>query len=283
MSNIDELLEIEKMLYKLSRELYKKDLKNEDKKSLEDLYGFLISVERKQINSLEFKTENFISYSNYLKENFNLDNIYNNLLFNENVSYPATRLLYRLKKVGIENAKKEDIMDNIVSENNIYTQVFNKESNLLDKKISEKIYGTILLEEQLARLSLYNLEKYLNDETLSLKHNLSYIYGYQDYNDDLAIIQSDVYCKFYKTSAIAYAKVSSEILTPLVNKLINSLEDDNSITNIKRKILLESSLTLLDVRSQKKIEVSLDEKDKEKFRLIKKTVYESFLENHIIK
>lgn len=254
---IDELLEIENSLFNLSNKMMDAELKK-DKQELEKIreyYSMTLYIEHKKINELKLNHDSFLEIINYLKEKNHLHNCRIESIIFEKPHFPSLRIIYRLMTIGIENTNIEDLMNSFQEQEDILNSLFDYQNDELSK--DKSLYGLILAEQQLARTYLYNLEDYVadNEELMRLKHNLSYVYNYQIYNDKLAIIESNNKLeKFFRTDTLTYTKVTRSYLKRialiiLANSSMYNLDEnklESETPSTKQSLLLKSIIFILD-------------------------------------
>lgn len=282
---IDELLEIENILLGLSNKMMEAELKNneEELKKLNNYYTLSLYVEHKKIDELKLEHNSFLEIIKYLKNKNYIDSYRFESIFFEDSHLPSLRIIYRLMSLGIvRNTNEKDLMNSFDEQREILESLF--EYNNKNQSSNKELYGLILLEEQLARTCLYNLEKYVKEskQLMKLKHNLSYVYNYQVYEDKMTIIENnDKLEKFYKTDALTYSKVSrcylKHMAVPIITSNMKFQNLDSNIIPTKNDILLESIIFLLDdlaVRDLKDIAISNN--DESSLNIIKKASIEKY-------
>jgi len=282
MKKIDEILEIENSMLNLSNQLMLAEL-NGDTKEIEKLneyYSLSLFIEQRKFNELELNHDVFLEIVEYLKEKYNLENSRVESILFEKPNLSALRIIYRLMTLGMRNTNEKTLMNSFDEQKDILESLYDHKSR--DISSNKELFGSILLEQQLARTYLYNIEELVKDnkELMQSKHNLSFVYGYQAYEDKMAIIESDKYLNFFKTDIKTYNEVSRSYLRPIAHTLLGLNYDWNKSGNkplIKNSMLLKSIVFLLDdltVRDLKNIAIAAN--DENSLNIIKSASIEKY-------
>lgn len=283
--NIDELLKIEKILFNLSNKMIDAELNDnkEELNKLKNYYELTLFVEQKTFVELNLNHNTFLEIIKYLKEKNGIkNNRFESIIYNE-PHLLSLRIINKLMSmiVNFDNIHEENLMTTPNEQKEILNSLFGYESK---EMFSDKeLYSMILGEQQLARTYLYNLEEYTkgNEELTRLKHNMSYVYGYQLYDNKMAIIEKNNYLeKFFKTDILTYNKVNKKNLNSLANIALK-----NNMKNIivkeknidKNAILLKSVIYMIDDMSINDLkDIAIDNGDEYSLNIIENTRIEKY-------
>ena len=283
--NIDELLKIETILLNLSNKMIDAELKGnkEEFNKLKNYYELSLFVEQKTFAELNLNHNTFLELIKYLKEKNGIQNNRLESLIYEEPHLVSLRIINKLMSMimNFDNIHEENLMKTPNEQKEILNSLFGYESK---EMFSDKeLYSMILSEQQLARTYLYNLEDYIKDnkELTSLKHNLSYVYGYQTYDNKMAIIEKNNDLeKFFKTDALTYNKANKKYLNLLANVALK-----NNMKNIilkekkmdKNSILLKSVIYMIDDMSVNELrDIAIDNGDEYSLNIIEKARIEKY-------
>lgn len=283
--NIDELLKIETILLNLSNKMIDAELKGnkEEFNKLKNYYELSLFVEQKTFAELNLNHNTFLELIKYLKEKNGIQNNRLESLIYEEPHLVSLRIINKLMSMimNFDNIHEENLMKTPNEQKEILNSLFGYESK---EMFSDKeLYSMILSEQQLARTYLYNLEDYIKDnkELTSLKHNLSYVYGYQTYDNKMAIIEKNNDLeKFFKTDVLTYNKANKKYLNLLANVALK-----NNMKNIilkekkmdKNSILLKSVIYMIDDMSVNELrDIAIDNGDEYSLNIIEKARIEKY-------
>lgn len=283
--NIEELLKIENVLLNLSNKMMKAELKEdkEELKRLNDYYELSLFVEQKTFAELNLNHNTFLELIKYLKEKNDIqNNRFESIIYNE----PHLLSLRIVNKfmgmlMNFDNIHEENLMKTPNEQKEILNSLFGYESK--EMFADKELYSMILSEQQLARIYLYNLEEYIkgNEELIRLKHKMSYVYGYQLYDNKMSIIEKNNDLeKFFKTDILTYNKVNKKYLNSLANIALK-----NNMKNIifkeknidKNAILLKSIIYMIDDMSINDLRnIAIDNGDEYSLNIIEKARIEKY-------
>lgn len=283
--NIDELLKIEKILFNLSNKMIDAELNDnkEEFNKLKNYYELTLFVEQKTFAELNLNHNTFLELIKYLKEKNGIqNNRLESIIYNE-PHLVSLRIINKLMSMimNFDNIHEENLMKTPNEQKEILNSLFGYESK---EMFSDKeLYSMILGEQQLARTYLYNLEEYTkgNAELTRLKHNMLYVYGYQLYDNKMAIIEKNNDLeKFFKTDILTYNKVNKKNLNLLANITLKNNIKKNTLTEKsmdKDSILLKSIVFILDDLSVRDLRnTAISNNDEFSLNIIEKSSIEKY-------